>query len=366
MLFTEDKPRALIAMSGGVDSTVSAALMCEQGYECIGVNMKLHDTGRDEDELGCKTCCSLADAEDARSVCHKLGMKFYVFNFTEDFDRQVVDRFVCAYEHGCTPNPCIDCNKYMKFSRLYDRAKVLGCDFIVTGHYARIVYDAQRGRWLLLKAKNEAKDQSYVLYFLNQEQLAHTRFPLGDFESKEQVREYASRYDFINARKHDSQDICFVPDGKYADFLSEYTGKNYPCGDFVDTHGNVLGQHKGIVRYTIGQRKGLGLALPESMYVKGKDMEKNQVILSTNAELFSDHLVADTFNWISMEQPTEPIHVKAKTRYQAKEADVTVTVLENGRVDLKFDQPQRALTPGQAVVLYDGEIVVGGGVIREV
>ncbi len=365
MLFTKDKPRALIAMSGGVDSTVSAAIMCEQGYECIGVNMKLHDTGKDEAEQSCKTCCSLADAEDARSVCHKLGMKFYVFNFSEDFDRQVVDRFVCAYENGRTPNPCIDCNKYMKFSKLYDRAKVLGCDVIVTGHYARIVYDEQRGRWLLLKAKNTAKDQSYVLYFLNQEQLAHTRFPLGDFESKEQVRQYASKYDFINARKHDSQDICFVPDGKYADFLTEYTGKNYPCGEFVDTKGNVLGQHKGIVRYTIGQRKGLGLALPESMYVKGKDMQKNQVILSTNEALFSTHLIADSFNWISMDEPSEPIHVKAKTRYQAKEADVTVTVLENGLVDMVFDQPQRALTPGQAVVLYDGEIVVGGGVIRE-
>ena len=365
MLFTEDKPRALIAMSGGVDSTVSAALMCEQGYECIGVNMKLHEVDVPEDQVGCKTCCSLADAEDARSVCHRLGMKFYVFNFTEDFDRQVVDRFVDAYEHGCTPNPCIDCNKYMKFSKLYDRAKVLGCDVIVTGHYARIEYDGERGRWLLKKAKNLQKDQSYVLYFLNQEQLAHTRFPLGEFESKDQVRAYASRYDFINAKKHDSQDICFVPDGKYADFLTEYTGKDYPCGEFVDLQGNVLGQHKGIVRYTIGQRRGLGLALPESMYVRSKDMEKNQVILSTNAELYSDHLIADSFNWISMEAPSEPIHVQAKCRYQAKEASVTVTVLPDGRVDMKFDTPQRALTPGQAVVLYDGDIVVGGGVIRE-
>ena len=365
MSFSTDKPKALIAMSGGVDSSVSAALMVQQGYDCIGVNMKLHDSAQ-EDELGCKTCCSLADAEDARSVCRRLGMKFYVFNFTEDFDREVVGRFVCAYEQGCTPNPCIDCNKYMKFSRLYDRAKLLGCDFIVTGHYARVVYDEERGRWLLLKAKNLAKDQSYVLYFLTQEQLAHTRFPLGDFASKDEVRAFAAQYDFINARKHDSQDICFVPDGKYAEFIKSYTGRDYPTGEFVDTEGKVLGQHKGIVCYTIGQRRGLGLALPQSMYVKNKDLEKNQVILSTNAALFSDHLVADSFNWISMEQPSAPIHVTAKTRYQAKEAPVTVTVLADGRVDLRFDQPQRALTPGQAVVLYDGDLVVGGGVIREV
>ncbi len=357
--------RALIAMSGGVDSSVSAALMMQQGYECIGVNMKLH-AGASEDHAGSKTCCSLEDAEDARSVCHNLGMKFYVFNFTEDFSKEVIDRFVCAYECGATPNPCIDCNKYMKFSKLYDRAKVLGCDTIVTGHYARIVYDPQRERWLLKKAKNLAKDQSYVLYFLSQEQLAHTKFPLGEFESKEQVRQFADQFDFINARKHDSQDICFVPDGKYAEFLTEYTGKDYPEGQFVDTDGNVLGKHKGMIRYTIGQRRGLGLSLPESMYVKNKDTDRNQVVLSTNAELYSDRLIADNFVWSAIEAPAQPLKTTAKVRYQAKEADATATVLSDGRVELRFDQPQRALTIGQAVVLYDGDIVVGGGVIAEV
>ncbi len=360
-----DNKRALIAMSGGVDSSVSAALMKQQGYECIGVNMKLY-SGNIEDSAGGKTCCSLEDAEDARSVCHSLGMKFYVFNFTDDFSKEVIDRFVCAYEHGATPNPCIDCNKYMKFSKLYDRAKVLGCDTIVTGHYARITYDSEKNRWLLRKAKNIAKDQSYVLYFLSQEQLAHTQFPLGEFESKEQVRSFADQFDFINARKHDSQDICFVPDGKYAQFLTEYTGKDYPEGQFVDTQGNVLGQHKGMIRYTIGQRRGLGLALPESMYVKYKDMEKNQVVLSTNAELYSDHLIADNFVWSAIDAPTEPLPTKAKVRYQAKEADATATVLPDGRVHIHFAEPQRALTIGQAVVLYDDDIVVGGGVIREV
>ena len=360
-----DKQKALIAMSGGVDSSVSAALMVQQGYECVGVNMKLY-AGSVEDDVGSKTCCSLADAEDARSVCRKLGMKFYVFNFTEDFSKEVIDRFVCAYECGATPNPCIDCNKYMKFSKLYDRAQILGCDLIVTGHYARVEYDEDRGRWLLKKAKNEPKDQSYVLYFLTQEQLAHTRFPLGEFGSKEQIRAIAEKLDFINARKHDSQDICFVPDGKYADFLAEYTGKTYEPGDFVDIKGNVLGQHKGIVRYTIGQRRGLGLAMSEPVYVKYKDMERNRIVIATNSELFSDHLIADTFNWSAIDAPTQPIRCKAKTRYQAKEADCTVTVLPDGRVDVRFDAPQRALTVGQAVVLYEGDIVLGGGVIREV
>ena len=357
--------KALIAMSGGVDSSVSAALMVRAGYECVGVNMKLH-AGSTEDDVGGKTCCSLTDAEDARSVCRKLGMPFYVFNFTEDFAREVIDRFVCAYECGATPNPCIDCNKYMKFSKLYDRAQILGCDLIVTGHYARVEYDGERGRWLLKKAKNVPKDQSYVLYFLTQEQLSHTRFPLGEFESKEQIRALAEELDFITARKHDSQDICFVPDGKYADFLAEYTGRTYEPGDFVDTQGKVLGQHKGIVRYTIGQRKGLGLAMNQPVYVKYKDMEKNQVVIATNEELFSDHLIADTFNWSAIDAPAEPIRCKAKTRYQAKEADCTVTVLPDGRVDVRFDAPQRALTVGQAVVLYDGDTVLGGGVIREV
>ena len=360
-----DKQKALIAMSGGVDSSVSAALMVQQGYDCVGVNMKLH-AGAAEDDAGGKTCCSLTDAEDARSVCRRLGMPFYVFNFTEDFSREVIDRFVCAYECGATPNPCIDCNKYMKFSKLYDRAKILGCDLIVTGHYARVEYSAERGRWLLKKAKNLPKDQTYVLYFLTQEQLAHTRFPLGEFESKDQIRSIARELDFITAKKSDSQDICFVPDGRYADFLTEYTGKTYEPGDFVDVNGKVVGQHRGIVRYTIGQRRGLGLAMSEPVYVKYKDMEHNQIVIATNAELFSDRLIADSFVWSGMDAPSAPYRCKAKVRYQAKEADCTVTVLPDGRVDVRFAEPQRALTIGQAVVLYEEDIVLGGGVIREV
>lgn len=356
--------RALIGMSGGVDSSVAAALMCRAGYECVGVNMKLY-SGEIQEE-GCKTCCSLEDAEDARSICYKLGMKFHVFNFTEDFSREVIGRFVDEYERGATPNPCIDCNQYMKFGKLMDRAKLLECDTVVSGHYARVEYDEKSGRYLLKKARNTAKDQSYVLYFLTQEQLKHIRFPLGEFDSKDEIRALAEEMGFITAKKKDSQDICFVPDGNYAAFIRERTGKEYPAGQFVDGSGKVLGTHKGLIQYTIGQRRGLGLALPQSMYVKYKDTEKNQVVLSTNEELFSDHLIAENFNWSSMDAPAEPIRVYAKTRYQAKEAPATATVLSDGRVEVKFDQPQRALTLGQAVVLYDGDTVVGGGVIREV
>ena len=354
--------KALIAMSGGVDSSVSAALMIQDGYDCIGITMKLYEN----ETIGMEregTCCSLSDTEDARKVCSRLGMPYYVLNFKEDFSKKVIDRFVAAYEAGDTPNPCIDCNRYMKFDKLYQRAKELDCDYIVTGHYARVEYDSARGRYLLKKSKNAAKDQSYVLAFLDQEQLAHTIFPLGGFASKEEVRCIADDYGFVNARKHDSQDICFVPDGDYADFMRHYTGKDYPAGDFVTEDGKKLGEHKGIIRYTIGQRKGLGLALPAPLYVCRKDMERNEVILSPEDALFTTTCIVDDFNWIAYEQPSEPVRVTAKTRYRAKEAPATARVLEDGRVELVFDEPQRAITTGQVAVLYDGEEVVGGGTI---
>jgi tRNA-specific 2-thiouridylase len=254
----------------------------------------------------------------------------------------------------------------MKFDKLYHRAKELGCDCIVTGHYARVAYDESRGRYLLKKSKNAPKDQSYVLAFLNQEQLAHTVFPLGEFTSKEEVRRVAGEYGFVNAGKHDSQDICFVPDGDYTDFIRHYTGKEYPAGDFVTTDGEKLGEHRGIIRYTIGQRKGLGLSLPAPLYVCRKDMEKNQVVLSPEDRLFTTTCIVGDFNWIAYEKPWEPVRVTAKTRYHAKEAAATATVLPDGRVRLTFDEPQRAMTTGQAAVLYDGENVVGGGTILEV
>ena len=354
--------RALIAMSGGVDSSVAAALMINKGYECIGVTMKLYTN----EEIGiCRThtCCSLDDVEDARAVSARLGMRHFVMDFSDDFSSQVIDRFVKAYERGETPNPCIDCNRYMKFSRLYHRAMELNCDCIVTGHYARISYDGDSGRYIMRRARNLSKDQTYVLYSMTQEELAHTQFPLGEYESKDEVRRTAEEYGFINARKHGSQDICFVPDGDYASFIERYTGRKYPEGSFVDESGRVLGRHRGIIRYTIGQRRGLGLALPQPLYVKKLDMENNRVILSTNEALYSSELTADDFNWVSIAAPQEgtELRVTAKPRYRAKEAPACAKVLAGGRVHLMFDEPQRAITAGQAVVLYDGDRVVGGG-----
>lgn len=357
--------KALIAMSGGVDSSVAAASMVREGYTCFGVTMRLYqneDIGLDREG----TCCSLDDVEDARSVARMLGMPFYVFNFTEDFAACVMDRFVRAYECGDTPNPCIDCNRYMKFEKLYERAKLMDCDTIVTGHYARIEYSEPHGRYLLKRARDLAKDQSYVLYFLSQEQLAHTRFPLGSFLSKEEVREWAETFGFRTARKHDSQDICFVPDGDYTAFIERRTQKEYPAGDLIDVDGNVLGRHRGIVRYTIGQRKGLGIALGEPMYVKEKSVERNTVTLARDAELLSDTFIMDDVNLIDRDEMREPIRAYVKSRYRAKEAAATVTPIGDGRFRVTFDEPQRALTTGQAAVMYDGDVVIGGGTIRSV
>jgi tRNA-specific 2-thiouridylase len=355
--------KVLIAMSGGVDSSVSAALMMERGNTCMGVTMKLYDRPEDTAVLSGKTCCSLDDVEDARAVAQKLGMPYYVFNFQLDFTQQVINRFVQTYEFGATPNPCIDCNRYLKFERLYQRAKTLGCDKIVTGHYARIAQDAKTGRYLLKKARNADKDQSYVLYFLSQEQLAHTCFPLGDYESKEEIRAIAEKYGFCNARKRDSQDICFVPDGDYVHFMERYTGHTYPCGNFCDLQGNVLGQHQGIVGYTIGQRKGLGLSLGKPMYVCDKCKETNTVYLGENADLFSTTLTAHCINLISVDRIDAPMRVSAKIRYNQKAQPATVVQLDADTLQITFDAPQRAIARGQAVVLYEDDVVVGGGVI---
>ena len=354
--------KALIAMSGGVDSSVAALLMRNAGFDCIGVTMKLHDSAGEE--YSEKACCTASDAEDARSVCVRLGMPYYVFNFTADFERDVIEKFVHSYEIGETPNPCIDCNRYLKFDRLYKRAAELGCEYITTGHYARVEFDEKTGRYLLKKSLNAAKDQSYVLYFLTQEQLAHTKLPLGEFADKEQVRRLAEDNDLINARKHDSQDICFVPDGDYARFIREYTGTTYPEGDFLLTDGSVIGRHSGVIGYTIGQRKGLGISYSEPLYVCNKSVENNTVTLGTAGELFSSELTARDFNLISLpEPPKEPLRVAVRTRYHAKEAPALAYFNADGTVTVRFDEPQRAISPGQAAVLYDGDTVVGGGVI---
>lgn len=346
-------------MSGGVDSSVAAYLMKQRDFDCIGVTMKLFSN----EEIGCsraKTCCSLEDVEDARSVAYRLGIPYYVFNFTEDFGRQVIDRFVAAYENGATPNPCIDCNRYLKFERLYRRAAELGCDRVATGHYARI--EKQGDRYLLKKASDESKDQSYVLYAMTQEQLAHTAFPCGAL-SKTQTRQIAEEQGFLNAEKPDSQDICFVPDGDYAAFIRRYTGKSYPDGPFVTTRGEIIGRHRGIIHYTVGQRKGLGISSDRPLYVQSIDAAKNTVVLGENRELFGTELNAVNFNWIAFETPPDILRAKAKIRYRHREQWATVEVTGKNTVHLVFDAPQRAVTRGQAVVLYDGDTVLGGGEI---
>ncbi|MBQ9030389.1 MAG: tRNA 2-thiouridine(34) synthase MnmA [Parasporobacterium sp.] len=357
---TMRKSKALIAMSGGVDSSVAAYLMQQIGYDCIGATMKLLTNPSCEGSS--RTCCSLDDVEDARSVAYRLGIPYYVFNFSEDFKEQVIDRFVREYEAGLTPNPCIECNRHLKFERLYLRAKELSCDTIVTGHYARII--RRDDRYVLQKGIDEKKDQSYVLYSMTQEELAHTCFPLGEM-TKEQIRKIAQEMQFSNAAKPDSQDICFVPDGDYVRFMEQYTGKVYPEGDFLDPDGAVLGRHQGAVRYTIGQRKGLGIAFGKPLYVQKKDMEANTVTLAENGQLFSDTLIAGEMNWIAVAGLSDPVRCSAKIRYKHKEQPAVVYPLDGGLVKVVFDEPQRAITPGQAVVLYDGDDVLGGGKILE-
>lgn len=352
-------PRALIAMSGGVDSSVAAYLVKEQGYDCIGVTMKLfsnEDAGISRE----RSCCSLEDTEYARGVAYRLGMPYYVFNFTADFKRQVMDRFVLAYEHGATPNPCIDCNRYLKFDRLYRRARELGCEYVVTGHYARI--EEQNGRWLLKKALDAGKDQSYVLYSMTQEELRHTLFPLGEM-TKVQTRETARRLGFYNADKPDSQDICFVPDGDYASFIRSFTGREYPHGDFVDAQGRILGEHSGIIGYTVGQRRGLGIAAGERLYVTKICPAENRIVLGKSSELMRAELDAKSFNFIAFDTPPDSFRAKARVRYRQHEQPATVHVTGRDTVHITFDEPQRAVTKGQAVVLYDGDTVIGGGEI---
>ncbi|MCH5207675.1 MAG: tRNA 2-thiouridine(34) synthase MnmA [Oscillospiraceae bacterium] len=352
--------KAVIAMSGGVDSSVAAYLMKKDGFDCIGVTMKLFHN-EDIEVSRDKTCCSLDDVNDAQRVAFAMDMPHYVFNFSDEFKEKVIDRFVTAYENGETPDPCIDCNRYLKFDKLYHRARELDCDYIVTGHYARIELDEQSGRCLLKKAAYPEKDQSYVLYAMTQEQLAHTMFPLGNY-TKPEIREIAEEQGFLNAKKHDSQDICFVPNGSYADFIEYYTKRTYPGGDFVDTSGNVLGEHKGIIRYTIGQRKGLGISYTEPLYVLNIDKDKNTVTVGKDSELYSNRLTAGNINLISVEKIDKPMRVKAKIRYRHTEQPATV-IQVNDKLEVTFDEPQRAITRGQAVVLYDGDTVVGGGTI---
>lgn len=347
-------------MSGGVDSSLAAKLMKDKGFECIGCTMKLYNN-EDAGIERSRTCCSLEDVEDARSVAFKLGMPYYVFNFTDAFRDTVIRKFIESYENGLTPNPCIDCNRYMKFGKLFERAKILGCDYIVTGHYARI--EEQNGKFLLKKAVDEAKDQSYVLYSLTQKQLAHIILPLGSLR-KTEVRAIAEESGFVNADKPDSQDICFVPNGDYAAVIELNTGRKPEPGSFVDKQGNVLGRHGGVIHYTIGQRKGLGISGTEPLYVCRICPENGNVVLGSNEDLFSREADVTDFNWISGEAPRSGFRCKAKIRYRHAEQWATIAPTGEKTVHITFDEPQRAITPGQAAVLYDGEVVLGGGTIE--
>ncbi len=345
--------QAMIAMSGGVDSSVAAYLTQQAGFQCRAATMQLHTDGLSQ------------DVEDARRIAGILNMPFHVFDFLEEFRHHVMEDFIRCYEAGLTPNPCVTCNRNLKFGCFLKKAQELGCNCIVTGHYARIQEDLGTGRQLLYKAVDAGKDQSYFLGLLTQEQLGHTLFPLGAF-TKEQAREIAEQNGFINARKRDSQDICFVPDGDFYKFIKGYTGKTYASGDFLDLQGKTVGKHSGAIAYTLGQRKGLGLAMGEPVYVCAKDMAANTVTVGPNEALYHRSLLAANWSWFPFEALTEPIHVKAKARSRMTEQPAWVYPLENGEVRVEFDEPQRAITPGQAVVLYDGDMVVGGGIITAV
>ncbi len=346
--------KVFIAMSGGVDSSVAAAMLVEQGYSCMGATMKLHS------EDTADTCLTSNDIEDAKSVAKSLGIDYQVYDFYDDFEDKVVRPFIECYLSGRTPNPCVECNRNLKFRALLNKAREKGYDYIATGHYVRREFDEKLGKFLLKKAVDASKDQSYVLYSLTQDELAHTLFPLGNL-TKAEIRSLAEQKGFINANKKDSQDICFVPDGKYAEFIVNRVGE-IEKGNFVDENGNILGEHKGIIYYTIGQRKGLGVTFGKPMFVSDIRPESREVVLTENDGLFKSSLVADNVNLISLDSLQTPTRLKARIRYNSPEQDA-VAFVRDGLLYVEFDTPQRAITRGQAVVLYDGETVLGGGTI---
>ena len=358
-----EKEKVIIGMSGGVDSSVAAALLLEQGYDVIGVTMKIWPESLGQDKLKEGGCCSLSAVDDARRVANKLGIPYYVMNFQEIFEKTVIDYFVAEYQQGRTPNPCIACNKFVKFDALLKKAVTMGVQYIATGHYAKIEYDQGLDRYLLKKSVTAAKDQTYALYNLTQEQLKHILMPLGDYH-KEEIRQMAQDLGLGVASKPDSQEICFVEDNDYARFITERTGKESPKGYFVDSEGNTLGKHKGIIHYTIGQRKGLGIAFGKPMYVIGIDAKSNRVILGEAGQEYSSGLVAAQAHFIPFDRPAGDLEVTAKIRYTAKEAKAVLRPYEDTKVMVAFDIPQRAITPGQAVVFYDGDVVIGGGIIE--
>ncbi|MCL1988759.1 MAG: tRNA 2-thiouridine(34) synthase MnmA [Firmicutes bacterium] len=352
--------KAIIAMSGGVDSAVAALLTQKQGFDCIGITMRLFNN-EDVGVVNQKSCCSLEDAALAEQAANRLNMPFYVLNMSKEFNERVIDNFVSEYQRGATPNPCVDCNRHIKFKSLFDKAAALGINYVVTGHYAIIERDLSTDRFLLKKGVDPAKDQSYFLYAMTQHQLKHTLFPLGNF-TKEQTRKIAAENGFANAAKPDSQDICFVQNGDYSAFIEQYTNQPIQSGDFLDSQNNVIGKHNGQIKYTIGQRKGLGIAFGTPMYVVSKNPQNNTVTLGEESQLFTNILYAQDFNWI-IKPPQNPIKVTAKVRYTQKEQPATAQIISHDKVKVEFSQPLRAIASGQAVVLYENNLVLGGGTI---
>ncbi|SPF52080.1 tRNA-specific 2-thiouridylase MnmA [Candidatus Desulfosporosinus infrequens] len=356
------KPKVVVGMSGGVDSSIAAALLQEQGYDVIGITLQMWKSADAEVEGG---CCSLSAIDDARRVAFLLGIPHYVMNFRSFFEETVLDYFTQSYLAGETPNPCIACNKYVKFGELLRKAHGLGAEYIATGHYAQVLRSPDSGRFLLSKSMDVRKDQTYALYMLTQEQLAQTLFPLSDYP-KEQIRIMAKERGLGVGDKPDSQEICFIPNNDYASFVRKRSEEDIKPGRFVDLAGNSLGRHQGIIHYTVGQRKGLGVTFGKPMFVVGLNPESNEVVLGEDQDVYTDTLWAIDLNWISISELQGPIKVKAKIRYNSSGAEATVYPGDREAgydVMVCFDQPQRAVTPGQAVVFYQENIVVGGGKI---
>ncbi|WP_019552996.1 tRNA 2-thiouridine(34) synthase MnmA [Propionispira raffinosivorans] len=354
------KPTVVVAMSGGVDSSLTAALLVREGYNVIGVTMRLSDDSRDYDENEDRGCCSLKAVDDARRVAEIIGIPHYVMNFRDMFQKTVVDYFLDEYVHGRTPNPCIACNRYVKFEGLLQRCREIGADYVATGHYAKIEQDEHSGRYLLRKGIDVLKDQSYALYHLNQKSLQHFMMPLGTY-TKVETRELAEEFNLPVAHKPDSQEICFVPNDDYKAYLEDKVPQALQPGNIVDLQGNVLGRHKGVPLYTIGQRKGLGIAAKTPLYVVELNLKQHLVVVGEDKDTFTNGLIANDMNWITIDELKDPMQVMAKVRYGNKEGAALISPLKDGLVKVVFDKPQRAVTPGQSVVFYENDSVVGGG-----
>lgn len=360
---SDKKARVVVGMSGGVDSSVAAALLQEAGYEVIGVTMRIWQCDQEDERP--TACCSLNAVNDARRVAEQLGIAFYVMDFRESFNEKVISYFTSEYMRGRTPNPCIACNRHIKFGDFLLKAKGLGANYIATGHYVKIEYDEARRRYLLLRGNDKRKDQSYVLYAMTQEQLAHTLFPLGEL-SKVQVRQKARELGLQTAEKAESQEICFVTNNDYKSFISARAkDKKIMPGPFLNTQGEVVGQHLGLPYYTVGQRKGLGLALGYPAFVTELDADTNSVIVGKDEENYRSILLASENNFIAINKLKKPLEVEAKIRYGANPAPAVINPMRDGQVEVRFFSPQRAITPGQSVVYYEGDVVIGGGVIEE-